>query len=44
MRITLRPLLLITVAKRVLLSSVFINAKMLYNIALFLKQNSIKQL
>jgi hypothetical protein len=37
MLITLRPLLLITVAKRVLLSSVFINAKMPRNIVLFLK-------
>jgi hypothetical protein len=35
MLITLRPLLLITVAERVLLSSIFINAKMLYNIILF---------
>jgi hypothetical protein len=37
MLITLKPLLLITVAKCVLLSSVFTNAKMLYNIVLFLK-------
>jgi hypothetical protein len=44
MLITLRLLLLITVAKRVLLSSVFINTKMLYNIVLFLKWNFIKQL
>jgi hypothetical protein len=42
MLITIRPLLLITVAKRVLLSSIFINAKMLYNIVLFLEWNSIK--
>jgi hypothetical protein len=44
MLITLRLLLLITLAKRVLLSFIFINAKMLYNIILFLKCNSIKQL
>jgi hypothetical protein len=37
MLIILKPLLLIIVAKRVLLSFVFINAKMLYNIILFLK-------
>jgi hypothetical protein len=37
MLIILKPLLLITVAKRVLLSSVFINAKMPRNIILFLK-------
>jgi hypothetical protein len=37
MLITLRPLLLITVAKRVLLSSIFTNAKMPRNIVLFLK-------
>jgi hypothetical protein len=42
MLIILRPLLLITIAKRVLLSSVSINAKMLYNIVLFLKWNFIK--
>jgi hypothetical protein len=37
MLIILKPLLLIIVAKRVLLSSVFINAKMPRNIILFLK-------
>jgi hypothetical protein len=37
MLITLRPLLLITIAKRVLLSSVFTNAKMPCNIVLFLE-------
>jgi hypothetical protein len=37
MLIILKPLLLITIAKRVLLSFIFINAKMLYNIILFLK-------
>jgi hypothetical protein len=37
MLIILRPLLLITIARRVLLSSVFINAKMPRNIILFLK-------
>jgi hypothetical protein len=37
MLITLKPLLLITVAKRVLLSFISINAKTLYNIVLFLK-------
>jgi hypothetical protein len=37
MLITLKPLLLITIAKRVLLSLVFINVKMPRNIVLFLK-------
>jgi hypothetical protein len=37
MLIILRPLLLIIIAKRVLLSSIFINAKMPRNIILFLK-------
>jgi hypothetical protein len=37
MLIILKPLLLITVAKRVLLSSSFINIKKLYNIVLFLE-------
>jgi hypothetical protein len=37
MLITLRHLLLITIIKRVLLSSISINAKTLYNINLFLK-------
>jgi hypothetical protein len=37
MLITLKPLLLIIIAKRVLLSFIFINAKMLYNIVLFLE-------
>jgi hypothetical protein len=37
MLIILKPLLLITVAKCILLSSIFINVKMLYNIVLFLK-------
>jgi hypothetical protein len=37
MLITLKHLLLITIAKRVLLSSVFINAKTPRNINLFLK-------
>jgi hypothetical protein len=37
MLIILRHLLLITITKRVLLSSIFINAKMLYNITLLLK-------
>jgi hypothetical protein len=37
MLIILKPLLLITIAKCVLLSSVFTDAKMLYNIILFLK-------
>jgi hypothetical protein len=36
MLIILRHLLLITIAKRVLLSSVFVNIKTLYNIDLFL--------
>jgi hypothetical protein len=35
MLIILKPLLLITIARRVLLSFIFINAKMLYNIILF---------
>jgi hypothetical protein len=37
MLIILRLLLLITIAKRVLLSFIFTDAKMLYNIVLFLK-------
>jgi hypothetical protein len=37
MLIILRPLLLIIIAKRVLLSFISINAKMLYNNVLFLK-------
>jgi hypothetical protein len=37
MLIILRYLLLITIVKRVLLSFIFINAKTLYNINLFLK-------
>jgi hypothetical protein len=37
MLIILRLLLLITIAKRVLLSFIFIDIKMLYNIILFLK-------
>jgi hypothetical protein len=37
MLIILKPLLLMIIAKRILLSSVFINAKMPRNIALFLK-------
>jgi hypothetical protein len=44
MPIILRPLLLITIAKRVLLSTISINAKMPRNIILFLKFNFIKQL
>jgi hypothetical protein len=37
MLIILRHLLLIIIVKRVLLSFIFMNAKTLYNIALFLK-------
>jgi hypothetical protein len=44
MLIILKPLLIITIIKRVLLSSVLINVKTLYNIALFLKKSFIKQL